>query len=274
SGKQSNVDGNSSFETASLSSVFVPTFILEYVDDGKNEGFQLGQDEIVGFVNIGALDFDTEKTEETLKDKDGEEYTVYHVVSTSTTGLIQFNFTVSDHPASINSETVISAEQTKIDFGIDGYYNETTNPASKDCDVNSIINRKCVSSGPSDKNSTLALVSFYAINKFGMKASLEQEKIEADNKEQGFHAGFNWVKHARYSHKGKGKGHCKVHADSKDDDNGLYGSTNLSGMISGKSTYKLLSFSFSNVTRPDQVAWDPVLGGAASEINNGTSSSN
>ncbi|EGC30891.1 hypothetical protein DICPUDRAFT_99393 [Dictyostelium purpureum] len=292
---------NASLGAASLSSVFIPTFIVEYVDNGNKEGLQIDEDELVGYVNLGALKYKTEKTQETLTDSDGKNYTVFHVTATSTTGLVQFNFTISDHPSQINGSTTISAEQSKIDIAINGYYDETKNPVDKSlkCSILTMLDRKCISTGPSDKNSTLALLSFYAVDKFSMEYEHNHnhghnsnsndssnddsehnddsgdDEIKVENEdEQGFTASFQWVGTAEASFNGtdgEATIRCSVHSNVTDDDHGKFGSDSISGIIKGKSSHKFIIFSFLNATRPSSVIWDPIIG--ANSISNGTNNS-
>ncbi|EAL62360.1 hypothetical protein DDB_G0290177 [Dictyostelium discoideum AX4] len=253
----------------SLSSIFMPTFIVEYEETNNQEGFQYGQDDLLGYVNLAILPYTLSK-ETTQLEVDGKDFTVYQVNLTSSgskyANLFQMVFYVSGAPIDL-ADSRLSAEQSKVDILINGYYGSNN---VKDCAINgNVITAGCISTGPSSNpNSRLALTSFYAT--VGLDFSLNGDgEINVDGTP--LNAGFSWVSNAQV--KVDGSSDVKTvniiaNTTASDADGKVFGSASVNGALSGKVFSKFLVHSFDAV-RPNTLLWDPSIG--ASVDNSATS---
>ncbi|EGC31150.1 hypothetical protein DICPUDRAFT_99303 [Dictyostelium purpureum] len=250
--------GSIDISTSALSSAYIPTYVIEYVEKNGQEGLQIGEDDIVGHINLAKYTYDVDI--ETNKQATG--FNVYHITATSSNGLFQMNFTLADQPVEVDGNR-ISAEQTKIDIGIYNYYDDKVNKASSTILCKDLA---CGSTGPSSNQSSLALLSFYAAGKFDLDLSGNAGiTVQNDN---GIYAGFNWVSNAKVT---KEDGTVSVSANVvtsvNGTDNQVYGSAQISGIFTADASHKFLVQSFEGI-RPSAVEWDPTMGGASEKFQN------
>ncbi|KAN0038367.1 hypothetical protein ACTA71_000542 [Dictyostelium dimigraforme] len=266
-----NADANQNFSlnATSLSSIFMPTFIVEYEETNNQDGFQLGGDTLLGYVNLAQLPYTLSKQSTTLK-VDGKDFPVYQVNLTSSgskyANLFQMVFYVSGAPIDL-ADNRLSAEQSKVDILINGYYGSNN---VKGCAINgNTITAGCISTGPSsNSNSRLALTSFYA--SVGLDFSLNGDgQINVDGTP--LNAGFSWVSNAQV--KVDGSSDVKTvniiaNTTASDADGEVFGSASVNAALSGKVYSKFLVHSFDAI-RPNTLLWDPSIG--ASVDNSATS---
>ncbi|KAK5579569.1 hypothetical protein RB653_009253 [Dictyostelium firmibasis] len=265
---KADVNQGISANATSISSIFMPTFVVEYEETNDQEGFQYGSDTLLGYVNLAQLPYTLSKQTTTLK-VDDESFTVYQVNLTSSgskyANLFQMVFYVSGAPIELG-DNKLSAEQSKVDIIINGYYGSNN---VKDCAINgNNVDLGCISTGPSsNSNSRLALTSFYATA--GLDFSLNGNgDINIDGTP--LNAGFSWVSNAQV--KVNGSSSVKTvnifaNTTASDADGKVFGSASVSGALSGKVFSKFLVHSF-DVVRPNTVLWDPSIGAS---VNSATS---
>ncbi|EGC31491.1 hypothetical protein DICPUDRAFT_82644 [Dictyostelium purpureum] len=230
--------------------IYVPTYIVEYVENNKKPGLQIDEDEIVRTINLATLEFQYEIESGELENSDGMKFKVYHISVASSTGLFQINYTISENPIKING-TLLSSSQSKIDIGIYNYYNHTFPCYPTSC-----------YSGPSNKNSNLALLSFL-VARSGMEVL--EEKVSVNN-DLGLSVNFEWAKTANIQVENSSLNEIKcVYTNSSGYNAKKYGSTFIKEYIDD--TYVFLVTSFEG-SRPSKIKWDTIMGGSALGFNN------
>eukprot|EP01133_Synstelium_polycarpum_P009832 gene9832-11485_t len=260
--------GNINASADFFASGYQPFLLVEYDEVNDKDGYQHGEDTILGWTRIDLLgnlikQWDISKEEQkfnTTVNGKVYEFPVFIITATSPTGLVTFRFTVSGAPAKLG-ELELTSEQTKIDITINGYYNESTNPQTSllvdKCEVDKDIPFSCTSTGANtnttaNANSRLAMASWYGT--FSAESDLGVTRIISDTgKVQGV---LKWVSTAEVANKS-----VNIHTNVTAFANiGEFGAAKSSD-VKGKGG--LLVQSFDSV-RPDQIVWDPTFGVARS----------
>ncbi|KAM9967999.1 hypothetical protein ACTFIW_002427 [Dictyostelium discoideum] len=281
---QLNID----FGVSAIATGFMPAYIVEYTEENGVEGFQQGQDTVVGKIDLKYYSYKTTSTTKKLKNAKGEEFNVHYISSKSDNGLFTMDFTVPEQSVGVNGNP-IGASQTKIDIGIYNYYDKNVNKNPTFCDIvngvttvatsvtstigniiggllggspfsaKSSINLNIpfcgLTTGPSDKKSKLALLSFVASVKF--KATDKSAPSITVDVGKNFSITYDWVGTAKVN-SAAGTQNSKVHSNvGKTSESGSF-SNDLKTMISNKDSL-FVTYSFEG-ERPNSVEWDPTLG--------------
>ncbi|KAN0039395.1 hypothetical protein ACTA71_001589 [Dictyostelium dimigraforme] len=262
-------------EISKISIGYMPTFIIEYAENNSIEGFQYGSDEILGYINLSKQKYTLTKDQKEMTGNNGKNFTVYQMDVATINNIFQMVFYISGAPINVG-DIKLSAEQSKVDVSIIGYYNTSINVKSEGClfDSKIIKDLNCASTGPSNNTqSRLAITSFFAtkskniesdINNDNTKTNISKDsKIQLKNEE--INAGFSWVTHATVTD-GKGAStEVKVISNTTD-----YSKFNDFGALMIKQCFrngffqsKFLIHSFDAI-RPNNLTHDPVLGGESS----------
>ncbi|KAN0024861.1 hypothetical protein ACTFIV_009270 [Dictyostelium citrinum] len=272
-------------EISKISVGYMPTFIIEYAENNGIEGFQYGGDEILGYINLSKQKYSLTKDQKEMQGNNGKNFTVYQIEVTSENNIFQMVFYISGAPINVG-DVKLSAEQSKVDVSIIGYYNESINTRSKGCvfDSKNIKSLSCASTGPSNNNqSRLAITSFFATKSKSIELDVDRDddddddhyekdsKIELKNEE--INAGFSWVTHASVTNNNGESTDVKVISNTTE-----YSKFNDFGALMIKQCFrngffqsKFLIYSFDAI-RPNNLTHDPVLGGESS-LESGSSDS-
>ncbi|KAN0016209.1 hypothetical protein ACTFIU_006171 [Dictyostelium citrinum] len=277
------------FGVSAIATGFMPAYIVEYTEDNGVEGFQQGQDTVVGKIDLKYYSYTTTKTTKKIKNAKGEEFNVHYISSKSDNGLFTMDFTVPEQSVGVNGNPV-GASQTKIDIGIYNYYDKNVNKKPAFCDIINIstlgstiaggattiiggiiggglpfsaqsatnINIPfCdVTTGPSDKKSKLALLSFVGSVKF--KATDKSAPSVTVDIGKNFSITYDWIGKAKVNTAAGTNQNSKVHSNiGKTSESGSF-SNDLKSLINNKDAL-FVTYSFEG-ERPNTVEWDPTLG--------------
>ncbi|KYR00486.1 putative transmembrane protein [Tieghemostelium lacteum] len=235
-------------------SAFAPAVIVEYEETNGEEGYQLDQDTVLGWIRLDLYGgFDIESTSQDVSGtKNGKDFTtkVYNITATSPNGLFGMRFIVPGASIEVDG-TELNANQSKSDIFINGYYDSSINDKSLLCSVNS-PQFSCQSTGPSgNANSRLALATFFLTKEYNVNAATFNPRALKIKGKLDIEIGLSWVDKANI----KGV-EVKVHSSVQAFNNGKkFLNTKFNSKFSGQ----LIIFSFDGV-RPDNIVYDPVQG--------------
>ncbi|KAM9984227.1 hypothetical protein ACTFIZ_003908 [Dictyostelium cf. discoideum] len=285
SGSESSDDEESSddyhdIEVSKISIGYMPTFIIEYAENNSIDGFQYGGDEILGYINLSKQKYSLSRDQKEMEGNNGKNFTVYQIEVTSDNNIFQMVFYISGAPINVG-DVKLSAEQSKVDVSIIGYYNESINVRRKGCqfDSKNIKNLNCASTGPSNNNqSRLAITSFFATKSKNIELDIDRDEdnekdsnIEIKNEE--INAGFSWITQASVTDDNGDSTDVKVISNTTE-----YSKFNDFGALMIKQCFrngffqsKFLIHSFDAI-RPNNLTHDPVIGGESS-LDSGSSNS-
>ncbi|KAM9985552.1 hypothetical protein ACTFIZ_009107 [Dictyostelium cf. discoideum] len=280
------------FGVSAIATGFMPTFIIEYTEENGIDGFQLDGDSVVGMVDLSKYTYKTTYQSVDMTGSDGKTFKIYKVTSTSKNGLFQMNFTIPERSVGVDGNA-ISASQTKVDVGIYNYYDENVNKNELDfCNIDipdwatsipsitlppfpfiesdtaepepvesktvepSNINIPVLcdgTTGPSKKESKLALLSFVAAVK--LKANDKGQASVTFDVGKNFSVTYDWIGKAKIN----GAKNSKVFSNVTDSSKGSkYGLGGISKFLSDMQSL-FITYSFDGV-RPSSIEWDPTLG--------------
>ncbi|EGG14535.1 putative transmembrane protein [Cavenderia fasciculata] len=154
--------GGATGSVAAFAAIYKLFALAEYEETNGEDGFQIGEDKLEGWLLLGNPSYKFSKQETDLKAtlSNGTEinFKAYNVLADS--GLVALRFTVSDAPVEIEG-TTISSETSKIDIEINGYFDSSVNKPTILCSSADPM-FSCGSTGPStNPNSRVALISAY-----------------------------------------------------------------------------------------------------------------
>eukprot|EP01133_Synstelium_polycarpum_P009833 gene9833-11486_t len=254
--------GSANVSAGFYAAVYQPFLLVEYEETNKEDGFQLGGDTVLGWTRVDSLatptnqwDIDMESQDYTVQDPAGNNHTfqVYIVSATSPGGLVNLRFTVSGAPAAV-ADIKLTAEQTKIDITINGYYDANINPQTAQivglgkCQVTDAL-FSCTSTGASaNTNSRLALASWYGTA--DATADLSASGIVGDT---GVVQGtLTWADTVEV-------GSSSVDVISNVTAFANVGNFGAASSLAAGANGGLLVQSFDAI-RPNKIVWDPVVG--------------
>ncbi|KAF2076698.1 hypothetical protein CYY_002011 [Polysphondylium violaceum] len=231
--------------------VYRPSIIIEYKETNDKEGFQYGEDQILGFVKLNKLDYtiNEAKIEKTANNNQTFDVIVIDVTSS----IFDMRFYLTGSPVSVAGNE-ISSSQSKIDIMIHNYYDETINVASKDCKFERF---NCDSTGPSNvTESRLALASLFMSMEKDVDIDFDIDDNDVSLKEEeekDVKFGFQWVSTCDVVRE-DGRLESKVHTSVNSTTDDFQITTIDSGF---KASVLIHSF---EGERALNVTWDPTLG--------------
>ncbi|GAM17451.1 hypothetical protein SAMD00019534_006260 [Acytostelium subglobosum LB1] len=261
-----NGDNGTISKSETFAAVFSPFIIIEYEETNGVEGYQYGNDTLLGWARNDKWDatdywkFSVTKANFTTTTPDNQSipFTVTTVNATSPNGLFSLSFSISDAPVSVN-DTDITADQTKINIEIKGYYDNNVNPATKNCDVKP-GNFACQSTGASNNNnSRLALGSFVGV---GTANALFRSSPHGFLKTHGggnVDAVFDWATTVSINGANATANVSTSFSDFKKGEGHLNPDVNVDG-DSNNIGAQIMVHSFDYI-RPQSIYWDPTFGG-------------
>ncbi|GAM21144.1 hypothetical protein SAMD00019534_043190 [Acytostelium subglobosum LB1] len=266
------------FNATSFDAVYMPSLLVEYVETNGQDGFQNGSDSLVGWVRLDKLvdtnnpnwKINTSASEPLSTQANGEKFPfdVTFAEAISPRGLITFHFAIPGAPVIFNN-VPLTAEQSKIDILINGYYDEDVNKASAGCTAASLP-YSCASTGASRQpTSRLALVSYVAtlqaqadLNIDG-STSLRSSGGEID-------ASLTWVDNVLINGTITAKVHTQVTDITAKPSKAFNNySINIGFNAFASLNTQMLVQSFDAI-RPNLVYWDPTFGGESAKASSGS----
>ncbi|KAK5579568.1 hypothetical protein RB653_009252 [Dictyostelium firmibasis] len=251
-----------------ISSVFIPTYIIEYEETNEQDGFQYGSDKLLGYVNLAQLSYEITQTfiriDVPFNVLNGG-FNIYQYNLTSIgdyKNLFQMVFYITGAPIDLGDGKILSAEQSRFDTFINGYYNSSVNRiSSTDCFINGdTIKADCISTGPSgDPKSKLAVTSFFATLEYDISMKKDENNININ----GFplKAGFSWLSTAKVNVDDDKVKSATINTNTNNSNNDAltFGSSFIPVAITGNVSSKFLIQSF-DVLRPNVVLWTSYIG--------------
>ncbi|KAN0038368.1 hypothetical protein ACTA71_000543 [Dictyostelium dimigraforme] len=273
------------FQSNCINSIFMPTYIIEYEDINDQDGFQYGDDTLLGYVDLSQLkytaDYDYSNFAVDYSSFGTQDIEVYQINLTSTgdyENLIKIVLYFSGAPVDLGDGRIMSSEILRFDIFIQGYYDSYSNKqSSNECYINNNgnggggggggnrgnedgpIKVGCISTGPSNNlQSRLAVTSFFSILGYDISMDIDANKININ----GFPlpAKFSWLPNAKIN-KDNNIGVANVYTDSSslNEVSSIFGSDFIPVAITGNVSSKFLIQSF-DVKRPDIILWTSYLG--------------
>jgi len=240
--------------------IYRPSIIVEYRETNDQEGFQYGEDEMLGYVKLHKLEYDITETKVEKQTNNNQTFDVYIIDAKSS--MFDMRFYLTGSPVSVAGNE-ISSGQSKIDVMIHDYYNEAINVPSDDAakDKTKCFERfACDSTGPSASNVTdsrLALASLFMSMQKDIDIDLDNNDVSMKGNENEVEArfGFQWISTCDTIKSADGTSvESKVHTSV----NGTTDDFQIATIDKGF-TAKLLIHSFEG-ERSLNVTWDPSFG--------------
>ncbi|KAM9975001.1 hypothetical protein ACTFIW_008474 [Dictyostelium discoideum] len=261
-----------------ITSIFMPTFIIEYEEINDQDGFQYGSDQFLGYVNLAQLQYKFDYTYINYKIPSLFDDAVVFQLNVTSIGdyenLITIVLYFSSYPANLGDGKIMSSELLRFDILINDYFNSDINKqSSSECFVNSNgsdgddgdgdgsgspIKIGCISTGASNNlNSKLAVTSFFAVLEYDI--SMSNNKININ----GFPlaASFSWLPTAKVNVDSE-ISVANIYTDTHNittNDAIIFGSNFVPVAITGNVNSKFLIQSF-DVERPNVVLWTSYFG--------------
>ncbi|KAM9993575.1 hypothetical protein ACTFIZ_011540 [Dictyostelium cf. discoideum] len=290
---QSIYDDINEFVPNCITSIFMPTFIVEYEEINDQDGFQYGSDRFLGYVNLAQLQYEVDYTLVYYKAPsffgDAQIFQLNITSIGDYENLITIVLYFSSYPANLGDGKIMSSELLRFDILINDYFNSDINKqSSNECIVNSNGNGNdsdggggggggddddngdngspikigCISTGASNNlNSRLAVTSFFAVLEYdiSMNNNGGENKINID----GFSlaASFSWLPTAKVNVDNE-ISVANIYTDTHNintNDAIIFGSNFIPVAITGNVNSKFLIQSF-DVERPNVVLWTSYFG--------------
>jgi hypothetical protein len=251
---------------AATFAVVVKKFLVfEYLDLDGVPGYQFGgADNITGFYQLGhpLLQWKPLVVDTTVITTANRNITVHVVVWETLDGVYYMRYFLSDFPVTINGIR-ITPNAAKVDIGIRWFDNANHTAA---------VHTTGPSNFPNAKVGVLAVVGGYSA---GAVIQVDHTNTTTNGSlgitAAGFASAFGYLTQASATQKGVSAiGTAAVRAHVIDV---AAASANISVQAAAFQgwTLKIVAFSFDGVTRPQEVLWDPTVGGTP-DANAGTTS--
>ncbi|KAM9995178.1 hypothetical protein ACTFIY_001368 [Dictyostelium cf. discoideum] len=277
---QSIYDDINEFIPNCITSIFMPTFIIEYEEINDQDGFQFGSDQFLGYVNLAQLQYKFDYTYiYKIPSFFGDNAIVFQLNVTSIgdyENLITIVLYFSSYPVNLGDNKIMSSELLRFDIFINDYFNNDINKqSSSECIVNSNGNDSdgddgddgsgspikigCISTGASNNlNSKLAVTSFFSVLEYDISMN-NNNKININ----GFPlaASFSWLPTAKVNVDNQ-ISVANIYTDTHNinsNDAIIFGSNFIPVAITGNVNSKFLIQSF-DVERPNVVLWTSYFG--------------
>ncbi|KAN0023924.1 hypothetical protein ACTFIV_008315 [Dictyostelium citrinum] len=284
------------FKPNCISSIFMPTYIVEYEEINNQDGFQYGYDNFLGYVNLAQLTYRVDYTyisfDIPFSPINGDDVKVFQFNLTSVgdyENLITIVLYFSSSPVNLGDGKIMSSELLRFDILINGYFNSKINKkSSNECFLNGNVNGNsggknnnnnnnsnnnnnggddgspikigCISTGASNNlKSRLAVTSFLAVLEYDISMNNDGNKININ----GFPlaASFSWLTTAQTNVDNE-IGVANIYTDTHNINTNeaiIFGSNFVPVAITGNVNSKFLTQSF-DAKRPDVVLWTSYFG--------------
>lgn len=267
-----------------ITSIFMPTFIIEYEEINDQDGFQYGSDQFLGYVDLAQLQYKFDYKYINYKTPSFFEDAMVFQLNVTSIGdyenLITIVLYFSSYPVYLGDGKIMSSELLRFDILINDYFNSDINKqSSSECIVNSNGNGNdsdggdddgddgsgspikigCISTGASNNlNSKLAVTSFFAVLEYDISMN-NNNKININ----GFPlaASFSWLPTAKVNVDNE-ISVANIYTDTHNintNDAIIFGSNFVPVAITGNVNSKFLIQSF-DVERPNVVLWTSYFG--------------